>query len=225
MISKIKSIIKRCRLYKWGIRCYTLVELVLVLTIIVFVASLLAPYFLRAQTRKKVDLVQSELRSIISAVQAYRNDNRGTPASTSIPGSNAFWELALINPILAKQPTFKTFDQYDGHPVSSITTPVAYLSNFLIDPFSPVSGATYSYHEKGFLIDHRYYRCWIIWSAGPDSVYDLRAGNVRHAYNPPERNSNSFLRAHLYDPTNGSISKGDIVESYWFCNGEYVFKQ
>ena len=73
---------------------------------------------------------------------------------------------------------------YNEYPktLSLLTTPVAYITRVMTDPFS-TSGATYQYENPKAV--------WILWSVGPDRTDD-------HGKIP-------------YDPTNGTLSKGDII--------------
>ena len=82
---------------------------------------------------------------------------------------------------------------------SGITTPIAYNSSHFLDPFAPTLGDTLRYHTTG--------DGWIIWSAGPDAVYGLDW----KVYNTEEEQpSDILLTQYTYDPTNGTISVGDI---------------
>jgi len=73
---------------------------------------------------------------------------------------------------------------YSEYPktLSVLTTPVAYITRVMTDPFS-TSGAVYQYENPK--------QDWILWSVGPDRTDD---------------------RAKIpFDPTNGTLSKGDII--------------
>ena len=73
---------------------------------------------------------------------------------------------------------------YSEYPktLSVLTTPVAYITRVMTDPFS-TSGAAYQYENPK--------QDWILWSVGPDRTDD---------------------RAKIpFDPTNGTLSKGDII--------------
>lgn len=96
-----------------------------------------------------------------------------------------------------------------------ITTPVAYLSSVYPDPFSK-SGAKPNYHRK----QHG----WILWSMGPDKQFNMTHQLVALLYDPAP--SNPFatyqdltlypkLTPYMYDPTNGTVSQGDIIRIWY----------
>ena len=85
---------------------FTLIELLIVVAIIAILAAIAVPNFLEAQTRSKISKVKSDMRSIETAVEAYRVDGNAYPYS-----SNTWYGLLQT------------------------TTPIAYLSSLPEDPF------------------------------------------------------------------------------------------
>ena len=77
---------------------------------------------------------------------------------------------------------FVDYNQYPSTLTPSLTTPIAYITGIPFDPFSP-DGKTYQYAVKG--------ADWKLWSVGPSQT--------------------DGLAALAYDPTNGSVSDGDII--------------
>ncbi|MEO8376979.1 MAG: prepilin-type N-terminal cleavage/methylation domain-containing protein, partial [Candidatus Sumerlaeota bacterium] len=67
---------------------FTLIELLIVVAIIAILAAIAVPNFLEAQTRSKVSRVKADMRSIATAVEAYRIDNNTYPSSTRNVGGN-----------------------------------------------------------------------------------------------------------------------------------------
>ncbi|MCC5876390.1 MAG: prepilin-type N-terminal cleavage/methylation domain-containing protein, partial [Candidatus Sumerlaeia bacterium] len=61
---------------------FTLIELLIVVAIIAILAAIAVPNFLEAQTRAKVARVNSDLRSLATAIEAYRVDNNDYPEGT-----------------------------------------------------------------------------------------------------------------------------------------------
>src|SRR5436309_2575639 len=58
---------------------FTLIELLIVVAIIAVLAAIAVPNFLEAQTRSKVSRTLSDMRTIATALEAYRMDNRSYP--------------------------------------------------------------------------------------------------------------------------------------------------
>lgn len=56
-------------------KAFTLIELLIVVAIIAILAAIAVPNFLEAQTRSKVSRVKADMRSIATALEAYQVDN------------------------------------------------------------------------------------------------------------------------------------------------------
>lgn len=85
------------------------------------------------------------------------------------------------------------------------------------DPFSGVRKKPFLGLGEERLVDpwpYAYYRApepgsgWILWSPGPDGVYDIR--DPATLYSPDERVPSDALIEATYDPTNGTRSRGDV---------------
>jgi len=201
-----------------------LIELLIVVAIIAILAAIAVPNFLEAQLRAKVSRVKADIRSIAVALEAYAVDHNAYPilrASVGNPASAAINRGAIAN-------------------VYDLTTPIAYLTSvFLKDPFIPEMGynefaAVYGLTEpQGFIprtlnymnITHyrtetqRWGPCevqWILLSYGPDKkrgpipgvsnpLLGTYAGSA--ALTPAQQ---QYFAGALYDPTNGTVSQGDI---------------
>jgi len=164
---------------------FTLIELLIVVAIIAILAAIAVPNFLQAQTRAKVSRLQSDMRSIGGALEAYRVDhNDYPPAATSDPDLQHSPDWPVIMPPWKR--------------LIPLTTPVAYLASAPQDPFWG-GGWGYVYGEKESMKDLRGATAWNQWephlwmlsSKGPDADWDHDPENP-------------------YDPTNGTISNGDI---------------
>ena len=157
-------------------RAFTLIELLIVVAIIAILAAIALPNFLEAQTRAKVARVESDLRAMAVALEAYRVDEGDYPLSANPP---------------AWQPPTETW---------RLTTPVAYMTSVPRDPFVYRPAAMLLGGPFGLFGPHLHYvdqrvldQYWLIFSYGPDG--DLE-----------------FNELH-YDPTNGTISDGDLYRN------------
>ena len=182
---------------------FTLIELLIVVAIIAILAAIAVPNFLEAQTRARVGRELSDLRAIAVALEAYRLDANAYPPHGEILASGR------VN-FPASQAGIGTVEFLPGQP---LTTPVAYLSAAPEDPCLRRGDALqrrYGYVQtrqmaailtaKGRLasavgIEPRY-GLWRLYAAGPDGDKGVDA-----------------KLSILYDPTNGTVSDGDIVRS------------
>ncbi len=194
---------------------FTLIELLIVVAIIAILAAIAVPNFLEAQTRAKVSRAKADIRSLATALESYAVDNNQFPPDiTTVDGMTIgtgwYW--------------------YISH---RLTTPVAYITNnMLLDPFRIGAttlppeykrfryinyGMTSYYQTNGvpggvataasYANGERIWGKWRISSAGPD----------RNAGPYP---TGAFVEVLvLYDPTNGTVSTGDIVRSQRLPDG------
>lgn len=88
-------------------RGFTLIELLIVVAIIGILAAIAVPNFLNAQLKARIARVESELRSVNEAYTAYRLDNNSWPPHADRCKAQHRW----------------------------VTTPIAYLSSSVDDPF------------------------------------------------------------------------------------------
>lgn len=191
-------------------RGFTLIELLIVVSIIAILAAIAVPNFLEAQTRAKVARVKSDLRTISVALESYRVDRNRYPP-------DADWGVIGY---LAR--------------LKHLTTPISYMTSVPPDPFAnkgkileytsnkphnpyaePVTSNNFVYP---LTYDYAYRRqrggefeplvvwghissapggtLWGMRSAGPD-LWPAWLGE--------------FVSP--YDPTNGTVSEGNIFWS------------
>jgi prepilin-type N-terminal cleavage/methylation domain-containing protein len=198
-------------------RGFTLIELLIVVAIIAILAAIAVPNFLEAQTRAKVSRVKSDMRSLATALESYAVDNRSYPPPIEYePLGGGNWKIDEGETI-----------PYEGFMSYRLTTPVAYISSLPIDVFEEndendhPKNVSFHYSEQktnerltppqpDFLkqlaeqlgIPGGSAIRWMMFSHGPDLVH--QDGTPEHG-NPV-----------LYDPTNGTVSRGDI---YYFGPG------
>jgi type II secretion system protein G len=198
-------------------RGFTLIELLIVVAIIAILAAIAVPNFLEAQTRSKVSRVKSDMRSLATALESYAVDHNAYPPPIEyddLGGGN--W--GIIEP--AGEPL-------EGFMSYRLTSPVAYISSLPIDVFEVAEA-----HEHPKKVSFHYSEQktnetlsppepdglkdiadelglpsgtsirWMMFSHGPD---------LTHQDGSPE-NGNPVS----YDPTNGTVSRGDI---YFFGPG------
>jgi type II secretion system protein G len=177
-------------------RGFTLIELLIVVAILALLASIAVPNFLEAQIRAKVSRAKSDLRSLATAMEAYRVDNNEYPPSP-----------IATNMILSR-----------NERLAPLTTPIAYMTGLPNETFlnkETNEKETFAYWSANlndamkeataqtmyyFLTEEKYRRgSWVIFSRGPDLEYEAAV-----------EEGGSGLLMH-YDPTNGSVSNGDIM--------------
>jgi type II secretion system protein G len=180
---------------------FTLIELLIVVAVIAILAAIAVPNFLEAQTRSKVSRAQSDMRTIAIAAEALAVDKGKYPRD----GDDIFPANPLVD-----------FDS--ARRLRVLTTPVAYLEALPHDPFHnefdgnpPLvflfPGAppyTYAYNTFGAYNEDPIQRQpankgrpdnFTLTSLGPNRLFDSLGGRLR------------------YDPTNGTISAGDLFHS------------
>ncbi len=189
-------------------RAFTLIELLIVVAIIAILAAIAVPNFLEAQTRSKVSRAKADMRSVATAIEAYAVDHNTYPLAVVIDDPGEFM--------------FQSTDEVlEGAISRLITTPVAYMTSIPVDPF-PVRGQDEHRDNEPFhyldrkttilrgepeviedfhevLLGSRQSLGWWMFSLGPDLDHDESLDG-----------SEPKLATALYDPTNGTVSSGDI---------------
>lgn len=169
-------------------RGFTLIELLVVVAIIAILAGIALPNFLEAQTRSKVSRAKADLRTLAIGLEAYYVDNNRYPPSTLVP------RFLRLRPL---------------------TTPISYISSVPTDVFQSTDSGSGPWRRVGNFaygsmpIDEE--SRWALASDGPDR--DSDHGNIQFypGYSPDlwdnPASGYDFTR---YDPTNGTVSDGDI---------------
>jgi prepilin-type N-terminal cleavage/methylation domain-containing protein len=167
---------------------FTLIELLIVVAIIAILAGIALPNFLEAQTRSKVSRVKTDLRTIATGLEAYHTEHNRYPSST------------LIHPYMRLIP---------------LSTPVAYITSIPLDIFQPANQgpwyirqrSNFAYGARPIEKENRY----ALASHGPDLRPNHEAIEFYPGYSEEIwENPSSGFDYIRYDPTNGSVSPGDI---------------
>ena len=169
-------------------RAFTLIELLIVVAIIAILALIAVPNFLEAQTRSKVSRVKSDMRTVSIAWEAYHVDWNSYPEDQddTLGASGEF-----------------------GY--RQVTTPVAYITSIPTDPFPDThlldtsweGGIAHHFEIASAQAWKEPYDAYAIASDGPDHDENFGGDNDRW----PGGHSTMWA----YDPTNGTISRGDIM--------------
>lgn len=186
---------------------FTLIELLIVVAIIGILAAIAVPNFLNAQVRAKVSRVQSEMRSFSTALESYHVDH-------------GIYCYPLLDQYIDKAGIHT-----QSHIVKALielTTPVAYMANVdYPDPFFKTGEgfwivgvpaySSYTYVNfkgrwvKGFASDI-YVDAFALASFGPDKQ---DSGGIWPVIE--QIRSHKINGVHIYDASNGTVSRGDIV--------------
>jgi type II secretory pathway pseudopilin PulG len=192
--------------------------LLIVVAIIAILAAIAVPNFLEAQVRSKVSRARADMRSLATALESYATDYTRYPnhiINSTNSGTQTAW--------------------YIDQSLQMLTTPVAYMSSLkLADPFEAVgfvdpmitqhTGTTLKYvHYRDIyewatpystsimspVTGFTQFESFCLWSIGPDRVWS-------GGYWAPielvsnQANDRAAGSQRTYDPTNGTVSNGDI---------------
>ena len=193
------------RLFKFKARAFTLIELLIVVAIIAILAAIAVPNFLEAQVRSKVSRAKNDLRTLATALEAYRVDSNHYPEHGRITAAKA-----VEAPALGADRA-----DLDEFVASTITTPVAYITSIATDPFAEkLVGPEPWIKQYDYinLLNHV-----TLPGAPPLAIAEsfvAQWGQWRASACGPDQDRGADTKNGIfYDPTNGTISDGDLVRS------------
>jgi len=197
-------------------KAFTLIELLIVVAIIAILAAIAVPNFLEAQTRSKVSRTKADMRTVATALEAYAVDYNQHPPSWAAQDGSAQsggsdtefgFAAAPVNPRIQR--------------LAYLTTPVAFITSVLNDPFAVGTQDSFALNQE--------YPVFTYWDRGFIGARTLNAAAATHFEDVPQILSNPswgligygpdqifhpaafFPQLRLYDPTNGTLSEGDVM--------------
>jgi len=203
------------------VKGFTLIELLIVVAIIAILAAIAVPNFLEAQVRSKVSRVKADQRSLANGLEAYFVDNNDYPEyaigdaaaagdKAITPVGSASGDISILHLL-----TFRVWaSSGEVNQFHTLTTPQAYLTSYFGDPFSDSKGVFGYYKDDNG---------WILSSYGPDTDEadggDLGMTSpyaIETIYQSTIAQPSFYLvtgegdEAFTYDPTNGTVTPGDV---------------
>lgn len=207
-----------CR-FREKIKGFTLIELLIVVAIISILATIAVPNFLDAQVRAKTSRVLADMSSMATALEAYAVDNTSYPPRHHPSCGQTEW-----------MPDYST----KLKDLARLTTPIAYMTRIPEDVFllnqGDYSGIVIEYMDslqaQTFLAAALWTSgqggtfadlmasfsgvSWLMLSVGPDKCIGVSGSGTPGNY-PAQPGLYAFKWNFVYDPHNGTVSKGNIL--------------
>lgn len=188
-------------------KAFTLIELLIVVAIIGILAAIAVPNFLNAHTRAQIAKAESEMKTIITALESYRIDNNLYPLWLEANGT-------------AKNPLNRR--------LIPLTTPVSYMASVPQDPFiyGP-PGTRIVESQNAAYITYDYTEAWSRVHFGGLKILpaQARCADYKLTSAGPDF-ENTYGNTVTFDISNGLRSFGDIIKlgarSSFPCNDALV---
>lgn len=187
-------------------RGFSFIELVVVASTIALLATIAVPNFLEAQLRGAVARSRADLAAIHLGLEAYRLDHRAYPPNreTGKAGQDDLLALTTPVPYLSSVPLdyLTTAQSRRNHSPGFPAIRYRYLNGRQMNPetgfrFGPNEPAAFEGRVLG-----------LVWGIGPAEAYPAKGSDSRISVSP-----DAVVDLTIYDPTNGSISTGQIAVS------------
>ncbi|MDK2972668.1 MAG: type pilus assembly protein PilA [Candidatus Sumerlaeota bacterium] len=214
-------------------RAFTLIELLIVVAIIAILAAIAVPNFLEAQVRSKVSRVKADMRTMDTALKSYYVDANRYPYDKAysntmgIPGDRQLEDWSIASLFMLSTPIsyvssvnfddpFLVSNEAGAVPPGWPNPPAGELPYFNLGYGTDVVSNSSS-GNWGDLVgpanENTPDAGFVLVSYGPDQLY--MGAEWISAGPDADTGSNSMGLTkridQIYDPTNGTISAGDIV--------------
>jgi len=219
-------------------KAFTLIELLIVVAIIAILAAIAVPNFLEAQVRAKVSRAKSDIRNFATALEAYRVDNNVYPP-TPIVNDGGLRPIRIVPNYLSTPVAFVStagtpdvfvdvnlgdFQYFgtDGNKYTFTGSPA-----LPIEPgFDPNAGRRYYYQSnrdprRANDSGQKYPGLAGNYSLVAQAEARVTEGDWVLASFGPNRKRDFPVPLNVlmpYDPTNGTISDGDIVRTQMYSD-------
>lgn len=214
---------------------FTLIELLIVVAIIAILAAIAVPNFLEAQTRSKVSRAKADMRTLVTALESYAVDNNkfpdelranlanspftGTPLKIGTDYSRkALNRLTTPIAYLSTAQFADPFAKVGENPADPQNTDYFGYANCaaaeVATDLAPITGGAATAANKPAFDEHGF----VLQSVGPDTLNyafqnPVTGQGFAFAYLKLVNMNGATGSNFFYDPTNGTISTGDIVRT------------
>lgn len=220
-------------------RAFTLIELLIVVAIIAILAAIAVPNFLEAQVRAKVSRTVADMRSLATAVESYIIDHNKAAVRQD------FWDNPMAIKRVAPPLNEKVYDPDNSQArvgMKVFTTPIAYITSLPVDVFNtrvrgligtapgisdvidywdPTQVDAYLTQINAFDSTGRGMGYGLV-SVGPDGTVGVGFDGTPGGY-PTETEPTYLTIRFVYDPSNGTISSGNIYRGPGAWTQKFIF--